>query len=167
MYKKNSHCSYCGTAFVEEQEWPRKCANCGKSSYLNPTPVAVTLVPVGDGLMVVRRGIEPRKGMLALPGGFINMGESWQEAGAREVWEETGLTLAPQEIEDFRVLSAPDGTVLIFGLAKPRQASELPPFEPNLESTELVILTQVEELAFPLHTQAIKEFFARKAARDV
>src|SRR5690242_7398215 len=100
MYKKNSHCSYCGAAFDEDQPWPRLCANCGHRSYLNPAPVSVVLVPVDDGLLVVRRGIMPRQGMLALPGGFINAGESWQEAGAREVREETGVELEPATIEE-------------------------------------------------------------------
>jgi ADP-ribose pyrophosphatase YjhB (NUDIX family) len=162
MYKKNSHCSYCGHPFQEEQPWPRKCSNCERTSYLNPVPVAVTLVPVDDGLLVVRRGIEPRKGLLALPGGFIDFGESWQEAGAREVFEETGLKIDPAEIQDFRVLSAPDGTVLIFGLAKPRTETHLPEFVAGEEASEIVILRQPETLAFSLHTQVVQEYFERR-----
>ncbi len=162
MYQKNSHCSYCGQAFEPAQPWPRRCPNCQRTSYLNPMPVAVVLVPVDNGLLMVRRGIEPRKGWLALPGGFINLGESWQAAGAREVGEETGLQLDPLEIRDFRVLSAPDGTVLIFGLANPKTAADLPIFEANPETSEVVILTSPAELAFPLHSQVVQEFFARK-----
>ncbi len=162
VVKKNSHCSYCGNAFEEDQPWPRKCANCGRSSYLNPMPVAVVLLPVDDGLLVVRRGIEPRKGMLALPGGFIEMGESWQEAGAREVFEETGLTVDPQGIEDFKVLSAPDGTVLIFGLAKATTSAQLPPFVLSDETLECAIIKAPETLAFPLHSQVVELFFARQ-----
>jgi len=45
------------------------------------------LIPVHDGLLFVRRGIEPRKGKLALPGGFINLGETWQEAGRAKCWK--------------------------------------------------------------------------------
>ncbi len=160
-YIKNSHCSYCGTKY--EDITIRKCANCGRTSYLNPTPVAVLLLPVDDGVLVVRRAIEPRKGLLALPGGFIDLKESWQEAAARELMEETGFTVDPAEIEDFRVLSAPDGTLLVFGLAKPRTFAELPPFVTNSESEEIVILTQPETLAFSLHTQVLEEYFARRS----
>ncbi len=60
-------------------------------SFLNPLPVAVMLVPAAGGLVVIRRGIEPAKGLLALPGGYINLGESWQQAAARELFEETGI----------------------------------------------------------------------------
>lgn len=102
MLKKNSHCSYCGEPFGGDQPWPRMCAHCGNTSFLNPAPVSVILIPVDDGLLFVRRGIEPRKGKLTLPGGFANFGEAWQAAGAREVLEETGLVISPDEIREFR-----------------------------------------------------------------
>jgi ADP-ribose pyrophosphatase YjhB (NUDIX family) len=46
---------------------------------LNPVPLVATLVPVDNGLLVVRRGIQPGRGRLALRGGYINLGETWQE----------------------------------------------------------------------------------------
>lgn len=165
--QKNSHCSYCGNPFEEDQAWPRKCANCGRTSYLNPLPVAVVLLPVGNGVLTVRRAIEPGKGRLALPGGFIGMGESWQEAAARELFEETGLTTEATQIGDFRVLSAPDGTVLIFGLAQPWPGQTLPVLAANHEVSEMVVLTAPEELAFPLHTQVIREYFERRNSRPL
>src|SRR5258706_11608181 len=120
MFKKNVHCSYCGNAFGEGQRWPRRCAACGNISYLNPTPVAVVLLPVDGGLLMVRRSIPPHVGKLALPGGYINLGETWQAAGARELLEETGIAIDSQELRVLRVLSAPEGMILIFGLARPR-----------------------------------------------
>ena len=74
--RKNSHCSYCGRPFAEGQPWPRTCAGCARVSYLNPLPVAVLLLPAGGGLLCVRRAIEPGKGLLALPGGFIDVAET-------------------------------------------------------------------------------------------
>lgn len=165
MLQKNAHCSFCGHAFAAQQPWPRQCAACLNTTYRNPLPVSVVLVPLGSGLLVVRRGIEPRKGQLALPGGFIEVGESWQQAGAREVREETGLVLSPEEIRDFRVLSAPDGTVLIFGLAEPREESALPELVPNPETESLEILRAPAPLAFPLHSQVVVEYFSRRDRR--
>src|SRR5215217_6326878 len=115
---QHSHCSHCGAPFAATA-WPRTCANCGETTWLNPLPVAVTLLPVvsdgGRGLVVVRRDIEPARGLLALPGGFIEVGESWQEAAVRELREETGLLADAGDIELFAVHSVPMGTINIFG----------------------------------------------------
>lgn len=119
------------------------------------------LAPIDAGLLMVRRGVEPKKGKLALPGGFIGLGESWQEAGVREVFEETGLQLEATEIQDFKVLSAPDGTVLIFGLAQPRASQNLLPFQTSDESPEILIVNSTpDNMAFDLHEQVVKKFFS-------
>ena len=161
-FQKNQYCSFCGNSFDESQSFPRACTNCNNITYVNPLPVAVLLLPVDDGLLLIRRNIEPQKGKLALPGGFINLRESWQMAAARELFEETGFEIDAAEIEDFRVLSAPDGTVLIFGLAKPLTSAHLPEFIASEETSEFVILNTPEELAFSLHTQVVEEYFKRQ-----
>src|SRR5262249_4057 len=106
MHKKNSHCSYCGQAFVENQPYPRKSPQSTNITYVNPLPVAVCLLPVDGGLLCIRRDIEPGKGKLALPGGFIDLGETWQQAAARELFEETGIRIDAGEIQEFRVISS-------------------------------------------------------------
>ena len=162
MFTQNSHCSYCGNPFEAEQAWPRTCAVCGNTSFVNPLPVSVVLLPVDDGLLAVRRNIEPRIGWLALPGGYVELGESWQQAGAREVLEETGVVIDPAEIREFRVKSAPyGGTLVVFGLAQPRHAQDLPPFVPNAETQEMCVLSAPQELAFSTHTEAMREYFER------
>ena len=75
MPEKNSHCSYCGAAFADAQPWPRTCTTCKETSFTNPLPVAVVLVPVGAGLLAVRRAIPPGRGQLALPGGYCSSHE--------------------------------------------------------------------------------------------
>jgi ADP-ribose pyrophosphatase YjhB (NUDIX family) len=168
MHEKDSYCSWCGRAFLADQAWPRRCGGCDNFTYRNPIPVAVVLVPVDEGLLVIRRGIEPAKGKLALPGGYVDLAETWQEAGAREVFEETGLRIDPAGIEDFRTRSAPPGVgvVVIFGLARPLKASDLPTFAPTDETTERLVLTGPAELAYQLHTDVVAAYFAgRKAGR--
>lgn len=158
----NAYCSFCGAKFAADAPWPRTCERCGNVSYRNPLPVSVVLQPVDGGLLAVRRTINPGKGQLALPGGFIELPESWQEAAARELQEETGLQITPDEIALFRVYSAPDGTLLVFGLAPSMRQEELPPFVGDEESSERVILQEAVELAFSLHTQVVGEYFASR-----
>jgi ADP-ribose pyrophosphatase YjhB (NUDIX family) len=163
---RDSHCSFCGHRYEADLAWPRTCAGCGGTTYKNPLPVAVVLVPVGGGLLAVRRGIPPAVGKLALPGGYIGLGETWQEAGAREVFEETGVRIDPAGIDDFRVRSASDGTLLVFGLAREIPESALSGLTLSEEATEILILRGAEDLAFELHAEAVRAFFARGEPRS-
>jgi ADP-ribose pyrophosphatase YjhB (NUDIX family) len=161
----NSHCSSCGLAFPPDPGWPRTCAVCGATAYRNPLPVAIALLPVredtGTGLLVIRRSIEPRCGLLALPGGFIDYGETWQQAVVRELAEETGLTAAPGDVQLADALTDTDGGhLLLFGLLPERTAEELPPFFPTDETDVRGVLAAPAELAFPLHTEAAGRWFA-------
>ncbi len=165
MPTQHAYCSYCGQRFEPGQPWPRLCRACGQTTFANPLPVAVVLLPVDTGVLVVRRNIEPQIGQLALPGGYINLGESWQQAGARELLEETGIVVQPEVIREFRVKSAPGyRTLIVFGLAPRVSASDLPPFAPNEETQEVCTITAPQELAFSTHTEALREYFAMKQA---
>lgn len=130
--------------------------------YQNPVPVAVCLLPVENQLLGVRRGIEPRKGFVALPGGYINRGETWQEACCRELHEETGLSCELNEISLYAVENATDSNrLLIFGLAPRIERTELQMNFCNEETEGLVLISPVDELAFPLHTLVSRRFFRR------
>ncbi|MGP4004259.1 NUDIX domain-containing protein [Streptomyces sp. 8N706] len=159
-----SHCSYCGAAYPPDTGWPRHCPECGGTVYRNPLPVAVALLPVrhahGTGLTVVRRTIEPRRGRIALPGGFIDHGEDWRDALVRELAEETGITAAAGHVSLTDVLSSPAGHLLVFGLLPERTADSLPPSRHTDETEGWEILEKPVELAFPLHTLAARAWFA-------
>jgi ADP-ribose pyrophosphatase YjhB (NUDIX family) len=161
MPDKFAHCTFCGARFTPGQRWPRRCGACGETSYQNPKPVAVAVQPVGAGLLVVRRGIPPARGLLALPGGFIDVGETWQTAAIRELYEETGVKADASTVRLYDTVSAPDGTLLVFGLlpALP-STSAIPPSQPNDESLGWEILYGPTELGFSLHTAVASRFFA-------
>jgi 8-oxo-dGTP diphosphatase len=160
---QHSHCSYCGAAYGTGTAWPRTCPGCGETTWHNPLPVAMVLLPVttptGPGLVVIRRDIEPARGQLALPGGFIETGETWQEASVRELREETGLTARADEVTLFDVVSTP-ATINIFGLLPARPAADLPPSAPTDETTGWLVITAPIRLAFDTATAAAARYFA-------
>jgi ADP-ribose pyrophosphatase YjhB (NUDIX family) len=153
---KNSFCSYCGLAF-NTVGWPRPCS-CGNVTYRNPIPVAVVLVPIGNGLLLVRRGIEPKKGQLAFPGGFLDCDETWREGAARELVEETGIVIDPATLSLVDVISSPSNSMLVFCEAPRQELSVLKYFIPNEEVTEVMVVNYHVELAFPSHSDMMKSY---------
>lgn len=164
MPAKNSHCSFCGTRYLSAQPWPRRCRACGNTTYLNPIPVVVLLLPVAGGLVVARRNIEPQKGTLVLPGGYVDLGETWQEGAQRELYEETGIEIAVSDISLYDVLNGLDDTLVVVGLAKEQPRNCLKPFSSE-ETQEIGLIEEPVELGFPLHNLVVQRYFAESAAQ--
>jgi ADP-ribose pyrophosphatase YjhB (NUDIX family) len=162
---QHSHCSYCGTAYEPDAGWPRTCPGCEEITWRNPLPVAMVLVPVvrdsGTGVVVIRRDIEPARGELALPGEFIETGETWQEAAVRELREETGLRSDPATVKLIDVMSTA-GTINIIAQVAPMRATDLGESAPNEEVSEWLVIDSPIPLAFPTATIAVENFFAAR-----
>ena len=90
------YCPKCGAkTFVEHNEKAKMCTTCGFVYYFNPSSaVACFIRNVSGEVLLVRRAKNPAKGTLDLPGGFVDMHESAEEAVYREVKEETGLDIS-------------------------------------------------------------------------
>jgi ADP-ribose pyrophosphatase YjhB (NUDIX family) len=169
---RDTFCSFCGARYEAPLSYPRTCKSCGATVWSNPIPVAVVLQPVKEGeregLLVVRRAIEPRKGKIALVGGFLEDHETWQQGGAREILEETGVAVDPAGLEPFWYTSTEPrpNRVLLFSQARSIEASSMPPFEASSETSERGLVFGPEGLdelfAFPLHVEAARRFFAAR-----
>ena len=137
--------------------------------YKNPAPVVVLLVPIviedQVGLLTIRRSLKDGFGKLALPGGYQTEGEPWKEAGARELREEA--TVGLRDPSKTKIVEVLDSTgckqILIFGVTESLRFEDLPPFKPNKEVAERVIIREPVELAFPSHTEMARRFFAEIA----
>jgi NADH pyrophosphatase NudC (nudix superfamily) len=89
------HCPLCGSPDYErEPRGTRHCRSCGHRDYNNPiTAVAALILDPEGRLLLIRRAKEPALGLLAMPGGFVDAGESLEQALQREITEEIGLAL--------------------------------------------------------------------------
>jgi ADP-ribose pyrophosphatase len=60
---------------------------------LAPQPAVGAVVFKGDAVLLIRRGNSPSRGMWAIPGGSVRLGETLQAAAEREILEETGVVI--------------------------------------------------------------------------
>ena len=88
-----NHCSACGSAVAlavpdGDNRERHICPACGLIHYQNPKLVS-GCVPIWQGqILLCRRAIEPRRTYWTIPAGFLELGESLEEAAAREAYEE-------------------------------------------------------------------------------
>ena len=95
------YCPYCATALVEREIYRQRrptCPQCGFIHFPDPKVAVVGLVTQEDQVLLVRRAVEPGKGLWSLPGGYMDAGELPEAALQRELLEEIGLPVAIQAL---------------------------------------------------------------------
>jgi ADP-ribose pyrophosphatase YjhB (NUDIX family) len=122
------YCSRCGVGGVVDSGRKVVCGGCGFEFYFNVAAAVAGLIFVEGKLLLTRRAYEPCKGMLDLPGGFVDRGETGEAALAREIREELNL-----DIEDVEYYGTAANTYLygqleyqvldLFYLCRPRDMS--------------------------------------------
>jgi 8-oxo-dGTP diphosphatase len=162
------YCPRCATELVRrfsgERERPT-CPVCGFVFYFNPVVGAGVLVEQEGGVVLVRRGVEPKVGYWSLPSGYVEADERAEEAAVREAKEETGLDV---EIDDLLGVYSfgrePQTGVLILyaahmiggGLQAGDDAQDVRAFAPEA-------LPPDEWIAFQTHLQALREWRRARA----
>ena len=92
-----------------------KCTACKFQLYFNPAVAVAVFIQRDDGsILLIRRANDPGAGLLAPPGGFINMGECAESAVHREIFEEVGIRLS-----ELRFLCSQPNEYLFDGVTYP------------------------------------------------
>ena len=92
--KNLKYCSSCGKLNnygLKEGLNRYFCIICNIIHYENPKPTATLICPRGDDILLVKRAFEPAIGEWSLPGGFMELIETLEQAAIRELKEETNL----------------------------------------------------------------------------
>lgn len=95
QWKVCPRCAEKGIKWIGDKHWD--CSHCGYRLYFNVAAATALFIEYRGQLLVLRRNKEPGLGLLDLPGGFVDPGESAEEALSREIQEELGISVGSLE----------------------------------------------------------------------
>jgi len=157
-------CSACGASVSRKippgDTIPRfVCDRCATIHYHNPKIVAGCIPEWNDHILLCRRAIEPRLGLWTFPAGFMEIGESAEDAAVRETKEEAQADVEITALH--AMLSLPHiGQVYLVFRGRMRSSE----YQAGAESLEakLVPLSAIpwDEIAFPVVRDALRRYVA-------
>lgn len=159
-----NYCSECGAPVTlkipdNDDRLRHVCDACGTIHYQNPKIVAGVLPVWGEQVLLCRRAIAPRYGLWTLPAGFMENGETTEQAAAREAHEEANAKL--RDLHLFTLISIPHVSHVYMIYRCELVADD---FYPGVESLETRLFHEHEipweELAFHSVRKTLECFFS-------
>jgi ADP-ribose pyrophosphatase YjhB (NUDIX family) len=156
-------CPRCGA--TPRIDFPRSlhCDSCGYVAFYNPKPVAGAIPRDADGrVWLLRRGFDPGAGLWTFPGGFVDLGESVEQAARREAKEELEIDIELQGLVG--VYSRSEDRVMLIVFAATADGEP----RPTPEAPEIRAFAPAElpwdELAFWSTEQALRDLLSGDGA---
>lgn len=156
-------CSECGERvqrlIPEGDTLPRHvCPACGTIHYQNPKIVAGCIPEWRGKILLCRRAIEPRHGLWTLPAGFMENGETTQEAAVRETWEEARARVDIDSL--YAVFSIPHISQVYMLFRGPLQGET---YSAGPESLEVALFDETDipwqQIAFPVIRETLVRYY--------
>ena len=133
-------CVRCGTALIWAERFGRErrvCPACDWVYFPDPKVAAAALIEQNGKVLMVRRSVDPARGLWTLPAGYVDAGEDPASAVVRECLEETGLKVGVSGL-----------LTVLFGQEHPRGAHIIIFYRVEIKSGELVPGDDVDQVAF-------------------
>jgi 8-oxo-dGTP diphosphatase len=136
-----------------------QCPHCKKEiqTYRNPTPTVDIIIDVEGRIVLIKRKNPPYG--WALPGGFVDYGESYETAAVREAEEETGLAVT--DLAQFHTYSRPDRDTRMHTASTvfTGRAKGMPQAGDDAGEVGLFSRDDLPELAFD-HAEILDDYFS-------
>lgn len=160
------YCADCGAPLAErliDAEYRRRliCTGCGAIAYRNPQVLVTTIVAKGGQVLLCRRAQAPAIGRWALPGGFMECGETLEDAAARETLEETGIRIAPSDLRLHAVSTLPEISEVYVGFRAELQDEQQAAASSECQEVGFFSEDQMpwSELAYPDIAAYLRRYF--------
>ncbi|GAA0791205.1 NUDIX hydrolase [Marinobacterium sediminicola] len=164
------YCSCCGSPVslkipAGDNRERHVCDHCGQIHYQNPRIISGCLPVHGDKVLLCRRAIEPRYGYWTLPAGYMENGETTEEAALRETREEARAEVVLRQLYTLTSIIHVNQVQLIYlaDLPEPRFGSSEETLETRLFSEEEI---PWDRLAFTTIRNALRFYFADRAGKE-
>lgn len=133
-------CPRCGAELTQAERFGRLrpvCPHCNWVYFADPKVAVAILLEQDSKILMVRRAVDPARGLWTLPAGFVDAGENPERAAERELFEETGLQAQVTELLD-----------VMYGQEHPRGAHIVIFYRAKLLSGTLRADDDVDRVAF-------------------
>ena len=143
------------------------CSACGFIAYDNPKILVACIASWQDKVLWMKRATAPQRGCWAIPSGFMESGETPEQAAARELHEETGALIDPDGLSLYLIGSIPEISEVY--LVYRGELAE-PHYGPSEEATEVELYTQTDapwdEFAYPDVAEFMQQFYLDHESRS-
>jgi len=161
---KKKFCHFCGSRLSEKYFEGRIrlfCEGCLNPIYENPVPASCVIAyDELNRLLLVKRNEEPQKGYWCLPGGFMEIGETPEEAALREFHEETGLGGRIERLVGILTHNSPRyGSILVACFIVGDLKGKINPGDDASEA-RFFEMDELPEVAFDSHLSFIRAFYS-------
>jgi NAD+ diphosphatase len=150
-HRAHPFCSKCGSqSKVAEAGWKRVCPSCGTEHFPRTDPVAIMLAVKDDKCLLGRQATWPA-GFWSALAGFVEPGETVEQAAARELEEEAGIKSDPATAEYLFCQPWPFPSSLMIGIILQADTTEVSVEQDELEAARWITRAEARQVIAGTH----------------